>query len=90
MVEAADAIATYTARGRAAFDSDSAVRDAILYQIVVLGEAAKAVLAADPSLQASLPEVEWVADSADARSGSPPLLGDRSRCRVDHGDDRGP
>ncbi len=59
MVEAAEAITTYTARGRAAFDSDPAVRDAILYQIVVLGEAAKAALAADPSLPASLPEVEW-------------------------------
>jgi uncharacterized protein with HEPN domain len=59
MVTAADAIAGYVARGRAAFDSDPAVRDAILYQIVVLGEAAKATLAADPSLEGMLPGVEW-------------------------------
>ena len=30
MVEAADAIAEYVARGRAVFDADQAVRDAIL------------------------------------------------------------
>lgn len=59
MVTAADAIAAYVARGRSAFDSDPALRDAILYQIVVLGEAAKATLAADPSLEATLPAVEW-------------------------------
>lgn len=59
MVEAADTIIAYTGRGREAFDSDSALRDAILYQIVVLGEAAKGALAADPSLETSLPDVEW-------------------------------
>ncbi len=59
MLEAADAIIAYTARGREAFESDAAVRDAILYQIVVLGEAAKEALAADPSLEVSLPDVEW-------------------------------
>jgi uncharacterized protein with HEPN domain len=59
MVEATEAIMSYTARGRADFDADAAVRDAILYQIVVLGEAAKAVLAADPALEQALPEVEW-------------------------------
>ncbi len=59
MVEAADAIAGYVARGREAFEADAAVRDAVLYQIVVLGEAAKAALIADPSLKVSLPDVEW-------------------------------
>jgi uncharacterized protein with HEPN domain len=59
MVEAADAIKGYTARGREAFDADPALRDAILYQIVVLGEAAKAALAVEPSLASTLPEVEW-------------------------------
>jgi len=59
MVVAADAIAAYVARGRAAFDADPALRDAILYQIVVLGEAAKATLAADPSLESLFPGVEW-------------------------------
>ena len=59
MVEAAKSIARYCARGRATFDGDSAVRDAILYQIVVLGEAPKAVTSADPILASQLPEVEW-------------------------------
>lgn len=59
MIEAADTIISYTARGREAFERDSALRDAILYQVVVLGEAAKAALAADPSLESSLPDVEW-------------------------------
>jgi len=59
MAAAADAIAGYAARGRAAFDADPAVGDAILYQFVVLGEGAKAALAAEPSLEADLPEVEW-------------------------------
>lgn len=59
MAQAADAIAAYVARGRAAFDADPAVRDAILYQIVVLGEAAKAALAADPGLEAAHPAVDW-------------------------------
>ncbi|UCG87834.1 MAG: DUF86 domain-containing protein [Gemmatimonadota bacterium] len=59
MLEAADAILAYAARGRDAFDHDAAVRDAILYQIVVLGEAAKAAIAVDSSLESMLPEVEW-------------------------------
>jgi len=59
MAEAADAIADYVARGRPAFDADAAVRDAILYQLIVLGEAAKAALAADPRLAVDLPSIEW-------------------------------
>lgn len=59
MLAAAEAIGHYVERGRAAFDSDPALRDAIVYQIVVLGEAAKAVIAADPSLETELPQVEW-------------------------------
>ncbi len=59
MAEAAEAIIGYTARGRDVFDRDSALRDAILYQIVVLGEVAKAALAAAPTLEAVLPEVEF-------------------------------
>lgn len=59
MVEAMDRIVEYAGRGRAAFDADPALRDAIVYQVVVLGEAAKAVLAADSSLEAELPQVEW-------------------------------
>jgi uncharacterized protein with HEPN domain len=59
MREAATAIGGYVARGRAAFDADPALRDAILYQIVVLGGAAKAALAAAPELATEFPDVEW-------------------------------
>ena len=41
------------------FDTDAAVRDAIVYQIVVIGEAAKAAVAADPSLAVDVSRVEW-------------------------------
>ena len=61
MVEAADAIASYVARGREVFEADSAVRDAILFRIVVIGEAAKAVAQRDPELASELSEVEWSA-----------------------------
>ena len=61
MMEAADAIAEYVARGREVFDADQAVRDAILFRIVVIGEAAKAVVQRDPSLATDLSEVEWTA-----------------------------
>lgn len=61
MVEAADAVAEYVARGRAVFDADQAVRDAILFRIVVIGEAAKAVVQRDPDLAADLSQIEWSA-----------------------------
>jgi uncharacterized protein with HEPN domain len=59
MIDAGISIEAYTARGRAAFDTDSAVQDAILYQIVVLGEAAKAVVKADADLATDLSDAEW-------------------------------
>lgn len=59
MIDAASAIEGYTARGRAAFDTDPAIRDAILYQIVVLGEAAKVVAKVDAKLAGALSAVEW-------------------------------
>jgi uncharacterized protein with HEPN domain len=59
MAEAADAVAGYVGRGRPAFDRDPAIRDAILYQIIVLGEAANSALAADPSLEGSYPAIDW-------------------------------
>lgn len=61
MVEAADAIAAYIARGRDVFDADQAVRDAILFRIVVIGEAAKAVAYKAPALATDLSDVEWSA-----------------------------
>jgi uncharacterized protein with HEPN domain len=59
MQDAAESIGRYVERGRPAFDRDFAIRDAIVYQIVVMGEAAKAVVAADPSIEADVPEIEW-------------------------------
>lgn len=59
MIEASDAISEYTMRGRDVFENDAAVRDAILYQIVVLGEAAKAVVRADAALASELSGIEW-------------------------------
>lgn len=59
MIAAVDAIAGYVERGRAAFDAASAVREAMVYQIVVIGEAAKAVVAADPPIVNDVPSVEW-------------------------------
>lgn len=59
MIEAAQLILEYTERGRSVFDKDRSVRDAIVYQVIVLGEAAKAVIAADPTLEHELPEIEW-------------------------------
>jgi uncharacterized protein with HEPN domain len=59
MLEAANAIIEYTTRGPDAFERDAALQDAIVYQVIVLGEASKAVLAADPTLETDLPEIEW-------------------------------
>lgn len=59
MLDAAETIGRYVERGREAFDRDPAIRDAIVYQIVVVGEAAKAVVAADPSIETEFPEIEW-------------------------------
>ena len=59
MLEATEAIGAYVQRGRAAFDGDPALRDAIVYQIVVVGEAAKAVAAADSSLESEMPQIQW-------------------------------
>jgi uncharacterized protein with HEPN domain len=58
MLEAARSIEAYAARGREEFDNDSAVRDTILYQIVVLGEAAKVVAKGPASLGDELSEDE--------------------------------
>lgn len=59
MLEAANTIANYANRGSDAFDADPALRDGILYRLVVLGEAARAVVQADPCLVAELSGDEW-------------------------------
>ena len=58
MAAAVAAIEAYAARGRDAFEKDQALRDAILYQVIVLGEA-KAAIAAEPDLAAKMPEIDW-------------------------------
>jgi uncharacterized protein with HEPN domain len=59
MLSAVEAIERYVDRGREAFDNDSAIREATVYQIVVLGEAAKAAVAADASVEQDFPDIEW-------------------------------
>jgi uncharacterized protein with HEPN domain len=59
MLTASETIAEYVARGRDAFDRDQSLRDAIVYQIIILGEAATAVIQADPSVESEVPDVDW-------------------------------
>lgn len=59
MIAAANTIEGYAKGGRAAFDTDSTVRDAILYQLIVIGEASKATIAADGSVATEVPTIEW-------------------------------
>lgn len=59
MLTASDTITEYVARGRDAFDRDRAVRDAVIYQIIILGEAAKAAIAADPTIASEVPDIDW-------------------------------
>jgi uncharacterized protein with HEPN domain len=59
MLTASDTIAEYVARGRDAVDRDRAVRDAVVYQIIILGEAAKAAISADPAIASEVPDVDW-------------------------------
>ena len=59
ILDAVAKVGDYVARGRPAFDAESSIRDAILYQIVIIGEAAKATIAADPSIATEIREVEW-------------------------------
>ena len=59
LMAAAEAIAGYVDRGRDVFNADSAVREAIVNQIVVIGEAARTVTSADPSVATDMPTIEW-------------------------------
>jgi uncharacterized protein with HEPN domain len=56
---ATDAIRAYVDRGRGAFDEDSAVSEAILYQIIVVGEAVQSLLSSEPNLPTRHPEIPW-------------------------------
>lgn len=60
MVEAARAIESYTSRGRTAFDADPAIREAIVFQIIIIGEAAKAAVRADEATSSAV-AIEWSA-----------------------------
>ena len=88
MLSATETIGNYVGRGRPAFDGDQALRDAIVYQILILGEAAKAVLSADPSIQADLPDVEWSPLVRMRDKVSHHLLGHRPRDRLGNGGTR--
>lgn len=59
MLQAAQAISKYVERGRQKFDDDEALRDAILYNMVVPGEAAKEAVRLHPDLQEELSEIEF-------------------------------
>lgn len=59
MRSAATSIARYAAAGRDRFAADRTLQDAVLYQLVVLGEAAKAVLEAEPTVADRHPAIEW-------------------------------
>lgn len=58
MLMAAGEITDITARGRAAFDADVALRRAVERCLEILGEAAKAV---SPELRDEHPDVPWTA-----------------------------
>lgn len=52
-------IATYVARGRVAYDADPAILDALVFQLITIGEAAKALQQA--GLDQRFPELPWSA-----------------------------
>jgi uncharacterized protein with HEPN domain len=54
--EACERIATLTARGRAAFDSDLAIQPALERMLEIIGEAANAL---DAETQRAFPAVPW-------------------------------
>lgn len=59
--DAAEKVASYCSLGRDSFERDEVLRDAILYQIIVIGEAAKALVRADSALAGSVTDVNWSA-----------------------------
>jgi uncharacterized protein with HEPN domain len=59
IVTACQRIETYVARGRVAYDADPAILDALVFQLITIGEAAKALQQA--SFDERFPELPWSA-----------------------------
>lgn len=59
IVTACQQIASYVARGRVAYDADPAILDALVFQLITIGEAAKALQQA--GFDERFPELPWSA-----------------------------
>ncbi len=65
IVTACQRIETYVARGRVAYDADPAILDALVFQLITIGEAAKALQ--QGGFDERFPELPWSADGAYPR-----------------------
>lgn len=61
ILDACRQVSAYVARGRAAFDSDPALLDAIVFRLVTIGEAAKALQ--QQGVHQQFPALPWSAMS---------------------------
>jgi uncharacterized protein with HEPN domain len=59
IVDAADAIASYTSGGKTAFEQNAMVRDAVLFRLMHIGQAVKHLEALGMDLAALKPEIPW-------------------------------
>lgn len=59
IVTACQQIATYVARGRVVYDADPAILDALVFQLMTIGEAAKALQ--QSGFDARFPDLPWSA-----------------------------
>ncbi|MGQ0653260.1 MAG: HepT-like ribonuclease domain-containing protein [Betaproteobacteria bacterium] len=59
MLEAIEAIRSYTRQGRAAFDANPMLRDAVVARLIQIGQAVKDARAEGMDLPALRPEIPW-------------------------------
>jgi len=59
IAEASEAIARYTISGRDAFEQDPMTRDAVLFRLIVIGQAIKNLGAQGVNLPVLKPEIPW-------------------------------
>lgn len=59
VLDAIEAILRYTKRGRAAFDRDPMVRDAVCARLIQIGQAVKDAQAEGLDLPALQPKIQW-------------------------------
>jgi uncharacterized protein with HEPN domain len=59
ILDATDAIASYTRKGRKAFDREPMLRDAVAARLIQIGQAVKDAQAAGLDLPAAEPELPW-------------------------------